>query len=339
MSKTQTIMLVKNRALGDSIMGLAAVSYLKQLYPNSNIIYAVPQWIAPLYSDSKSKATIIYPLSLTNFKDGWKLLNDLGRMKVDHVHEMHQSGRGSKFFKWICFFSGIRYTAHNHHLKTDTGVIDQGKILPLIQRDLDGVFSFLGREERPRYQAFTPKLIPNIKRDKVRMIILGVVATRETKMWPLENYVRLAGLITKNYPQYTVVIPLSKGEADQKIKSNLLALGLPEKTNIVEWNLNELPSQFTQADLYIGNDTGLKHLAIAVGIKTYTFFGPEPANEWHPYNIDDHPYFYQEKLICRTRTHHYCGLSVCDLKEGNMQCLNSFSVEKIYSQIERELLP
>lgn len=339
MSKTTTIMLVKNRALGDSIMGLSAVSYLKRLYPKSNIIYAVPQWIAPLYSESKTPAGLIYALSMDNYRDAIKLFKDLRRLNVEHVHEMHQSGRGAKFFKWICFLLDIRYTAHNHHLKTNTRIVDQGKILPLIQRDLDGVFSFLGRGERPRYQAFEPRLVPNVKKEKVRMIILGVVATRETKMWPLENYLALAQKLAEKYPHYSIVIPLSKSETDQKIKQNLLNTGLPFNTSVVEWSLSSLPSEFSQAALYIGNDTGLKHLAVATGIKTYTFFGPEPANEWHPYKTDDHPYFYLENLACRTRTHHYCGLSVCDLSEGNMQCLKSFTAEKVFSEIEHELLP
>jgi heptosyltransferase-2 len=342
MSKAPTIMLVKNRALGDSIMGLATVQYLKLLYPKSNIIYAVPQWIAPLYSDTIIAANSIYPLKMQSFRDVISLFRDINKLKIEHIHEMHQTGRGSKIFKWICFFLGIRYTAHNHHLNTKTGVIDQGKILPLIQRDLDGVFSFLGKGERPNYLGFTPRLIPNIgrnKKEREQRIVLGVVATRNTKMWPLGNYLELAKMITDKYPHYKIQIPLSKSLADQKIKNELLEKGLPLNTEIVEWSLNNLPTEFAQASLYIGNDTGLKHLAVAVGIKTYTFFGPEPANEWHPYKTDDHPYFYQENFSCRTRTHHYCGLSICDLSERNMQCLNSFTPESIFKQIEHELLP
>ena len=118
MSKAPTIMLVKNRALGDSIMGLSAVQYLKLLYPQSNIIYAVPQWIAPLYADSLTAADTIYPLKLKTVKDILKLFGDLRKFKIDHIHEMHQSGRGAKIFKWISQILGIRYTAHNHHYYT-----------------------------------------------------------------------------------------------------------------------------------------------------------------------------------------------------------------------------
>lgn len=338
MSKAPTIMLVKNRALGDSIMGLSAVQYLKLLYPESNIIYAVPQWIAPLYEESETKASKIYPLKLATLKDILKLFKDIRELKVDHIHEMHQSGRGAKIFKIISFLLGIRYTAHNHHLKTETGIIDQGKILPLIQRDLDGVFSFLGKGDRPNYLNFAPQITPKEKLQKlVPMVLMGVVATRATKMWPLENYLKLAALIYKKSPKTVVVIPLSKSQADKKIKEELYRIGLPDNVSILEWDLDYLPTAFEQASFYIGNDTGLKHLAVAVGIKTYTFFGPEPANEWHPYDSKIHPYFYLEDLACRTRIHHYCGLSVCDLDEGFMHCLKYFTPEIVFNEIEKEL--
>jgi heptosyltransferase-2 len=261
-------------------------------------------------------------------------------LEVEHIHEMHQSGRGAKILKWICFLLDIRYTAHNHHLTTKTKVIDQGKILPLIQRDLDGVFSFLGKGgDQPRHLAFTPRLVPQIQKPKANIIILGVVATRETKMWPIDNYIKLSKFILAQYPHYKIVIPLSKSEHDKKIKNELMKLGLSENISIVEWDLQTLPSAFKQASFYIGNDTGLKHLAVAVGVKTYTFFGPEPVNEWHPYKPTEHPYFYQENLICRTRTHHYCGLNTCDLREGNMQCLKYFTPDAVFAAIEHELLP
>ena len=196
MSKASRIMLVKNRALGDSIMGLSGAQYLKHLYPESNIIYAIPQWIAPLYSESKTAADKIYPLKLSTLKDILSLFMDIKKLKIDHIHEMHQSGRGAKIFKWISFILGIRYTAHNHHLKNGTEVVDQGLIKPLIQRDLDGVYSFLGLGERPNYLEYSPKITAKCsEKRKLPMIIMGVVATRKTKMWPLENYLKLASLI------------------------------------------------------------------------------------------------------------------------------------------------
>jgi heptosyltransferase-2 len=77
-----------------------------------------------------------------------------------------------------------------------------------------------------------------------------------------------------------------------------------------------LAKELSKASMYIGNDTGLKHICIALGVKTYTFFGPEPPLEWHPY-------FYIEGLECRTRDAHFCGLSECE----SMVCLKDITVE------------
>ncbi|MGZ3808563.1 MAG: glycosyltransferase family 9 protein [Bacteriovorax sp.] len=327
--------LVKNRALGDSIMGLSSVQYLRALYPNSTIIYAVPEWVAPLYKDVATDADLIYPLKLKSVSDVLSLYTDLINMRVDAIHEMHQSGRGHKVFSFFGLLKRIPYTFHNHHLKTKTKVIDQGVIKELIQRDLDGLYSFYGHGTIPGHLDYPP-IMQLGKKTPQRTVIMGVVATRKTKMWPLENFVQLARLIDQRYPDFKVVIPLSKGPDDQIIKEQLLKIGLPSNTSIEHWSLNALPALFKGASFYIGNDTGQKHLAVAVGTKSYTFFGPEPAKEWHPYDSKKHPYFYREGLACRTRTHHYCGLSVCDLSEGHMQCLTFFKPEHIFLEIEKE---
>lgn len=331
MRQLSNILLVKNRALGDSVMGLSSVEYTRKLYPKASIIYAVPQWVAPLYKEVRTGADVIYPLSLKSLKDVYKTYQDLKKLKVDHIHEMHQSGRGRKAFKLIAFLLGAKYTAHNHHLKSGTQVLDQGAIKPLIQRDLDGVYSFLGKkDEVPHFLDFPPKMEVQVKVEKKNRIIFGVVATRLTKMWPLENYVALAKLIEQQAPEFEIVIPLSKSADDQKIKNELESLGLPSNAKIIQLSLTELPKYFKESAFYIGNDTGLKHIAVAVDLKSYTLFGPEPANEWHPYDDKRHPYFYFERLACRTRTHHYCGLSVCDLKgEEYMQCLKLFTPERV----------
>lgn len=332
MPAPQTIFIVKNRALGDSVMGLSSVQYLRHLYPKANIIYAVPQWIAPLYQDVQTAADVIYPLSLKNVHDVFTLFDDLMAMKVDYIHEMHQSGRGSKVFKFYCLIKGIPYTFHNHHFKGGTKVIDQGVIKPLIQRDLDGVHSFLGTGNPPNYLDWQPALQMNTT-TKHKRLILGVVATRRTKMWPLEYYVNLARLVCKKFPDFKVVIPLSHSEEDKKIKQDLLEFEQPENLSIVHIPLRELPQYFKESAFYVGNDTGLKHVAVAVGIKTYTLFGPEPINEWHPYDPIKHPYFYQQELECRIRTNHYCGLTVCDLKDDYMMCMKHFPPEKVFEAI------
>lgn len=335
--ESPTILILKYRALGDSIMGLSTISYIRSIYPNSKIYYGIRDWTAALYKEVKTEADEVLPVKFESFKDFIKMWKLMKSLKVDHIHELHQSGRTKKFCHLYSLLTGTKYTYHNHHLKSGGEVVDQGEIKALIQRDLDGAFSFLSksREERntiPSYLEFEPKF-KNFEIPKEDSLIFGVVATRATKMWPFEYYVDLANKIKIDHPNTRIYVPLSLSQQDMDIKSTLEKLDTHKNLTIVHEKLEKLPQLIGSSKLYIGNDTGLKHLAIACGVKSYTFFGPEPPNEWHPYNSDKHPYFYIEPLECRTREAHYCGLSTCE----SMICLNDINVEKVYNQIKGDI--
>ncbi len=332
------ILLVKNRALGDSIMGLASLKYVRSLYPDAQIIYGVPKWVGPLYDKCQTDADEILPLDFSSLFSWWKLWWTLKKKSIDLIYEMHLSGRSKKFFDLYASFNAIPYYFHNHHLGIQNNssisdghnvIYDQGIIKPLIQRDLDGIWSSLSpHSPSPSFRTFKPFLdCPSSKKNN-QTIILGVLATRQTKMWPLPFFIQLAKLIKKQ-TSFEVIIPLSHNLSDQKIKKYLKNNGLPPSCRILEVPLNQLPEALCGSHSYIGNDTGLKHLAISLGIKTYTFFGPEPPLEWHPYDIKKHPFFYLHPLECRTEKAHYCGLNECD----SMICLKEFSPEFIFKSI------
>ena len=306
-------LIVKKRALGDSIMGLSSVRYLKSIHPDWKITYAVPRWIYPLYQEVQTAADAIIPI------DGLAAyLFKIFQLRPDIIHEMHQSGGTRKIHTLYATFKRISYTFHNHHQQKAGKIKDQGKPIAAIQRDLNGVHAFWGENSTPNYLAHPPQIkILNPK--KIKRVIIGAVATRQTKMWPLSFVRELATSLQAQ--NIEVAIPI--GPTDHTIKNQLADLPL------IQIPLPQLPRFFSEAALYIGNDTGIKHLAVAVGIPTLTFFGPENPSEWHPYDQNRHPYFFQEKLECRTRTAHYCALSTCD----SMICLNQFSAKAVEQKI------
>ncbi len=327
-----TIFILKYRALGDSIMGLSTISYLRSIYPDSKIYYGIRSWTALLYNCVGSDADGIFPIRLESVSDFFKMWGLYRSLKIDHIHELHLSGRTKRFCSAYSALTGTRYTYHNHHVKGGGPVHDQGVTKALIQRDLDGVYSFLGKDhDLPNYLEYPPKMdIEPV--EKKKWILFGVVATRATKMWPLSYYVELARRIKQFYPSFQIVVPLSKSEEDQRIQKRLESLDQNRNLTLVCEHLSKLPGLFKSSGLYIGNDTGLKHLAVACGIKTYTFFGPEPPHEWHPYDPEQHPYFYIEALECRTREKHYCGLSVCD----SMICMKKSGVADVFEKIRND---
>lgn len=327
----KSLLVVKNRAIGDTVMTLGTLQYLSNILPQTKIYYGVPSWIAPLYKNVHLSATEVLPLSFKNLDD-WRNSHRLLKSKgIDHVLELFQSGRTNKFFTLWKYLGGPNYSFHNHHKKEGL-VFGQGEIKSNIQRDLDAAWTFFDTKNPapPSFLDYEPSLCPESEIEKTNSILLGCVATRDTKMWPLQNYAEFTHIISKHFPDTRIVIPLGPG--DEAIR-NALAPLVNANTNFLETPLEALPLELSKSLFYIGNDTGLKHISISLGIETFTLFGPEPPTEWHPYNKKNHDYYFKTPLECRTRQAHFCGLSVCD----SMICLNEFTASDLFKTLEQRL--
>lgn len=323
--------MVKNRALGDTIITLGTLSFLKKILPQTEIFYFVPRWTKPIFENVKVDADHIIPFEMNGIGDWLNTFSLLRKNKIDAVLELSQAGRTGVFFDFYSTLFRVPYFFHNHHTKMGR-VRDQGVQKAIIQRDLDAAWTYFGWLQQfpvPNYLDFAPEMRTFPMR-KHKRVILGVVATRQTKMYPLEKYAELAHLIVADDPGTEVVAPLSESPEDAAIEAKIKSLKSPIKP--VKIKLKDLPVYFKEAQLYIGNDTGLKHLAVAVDIPSVTLFGPEPPLEWHPYDKQKHPYFFKNPLACRYQTGKtFCPLSVCD----SMICLNEFSPKEIWKQAKQ----
>ena len=299
MRSVKTILIVKNRAIGDSILGLSSISYLKDIFPDVRIIYGVPSFLYPLYREVDTDADLLIPWSANFFK--------LKRLKIGAVIELQQRKRTARFLKFYSFLTGTPYFYHNHHLKEGDFVPDQGKLKPIIQRDLDGVWAAvkaLGQvsgEGPPHYLKYSPPRM-KLKLPKTpqsNLIILGVQASRSAKIWPLSHFARLCKLLVAKDKNLKIVIPLDDAEEGLAIGRLLQGMSLPPQVSYPVVLLDKLPECIAGASLFLGNDSALKHLAAALGVKTCTIFGIDKSHptEWHPYDTSKHSFFHFDKSL------------------------------------------
>lgn len=105
------------------------------------------------------------------------------------------------------------------------------------------------------------------------------------KNWPLDNFVQLARYILESGMAERVVV--TSGEADGDLGERLASV-LPGCEHVHCAKLEALAQILANAKLYIGNDSGVSHLAAAVRTesgdfpKTVAFFGPSDPSIWAP---------------------------------------------------------
>jgi heptosyltransferase-3 len=86
----------------------------------------------------------------------------------------------------------------------------------------------------------------------------------------------------------------------------------------------ELGALLRRCSLWIGNDSGPKHLAVALGIPTVTVFGPTHPVTWNP-PVGPHAVVVAEGLACL-----HCDANVCPLPGAQwMRCMRDIGVERV----------
>ena len=122
------------------------------------------------------------------------------------------------------------------------------------------------------------RLIP----DGVPVIGLGPTANWDGKIWPAERFVALFHAIRAYHPGARAAVFAGPGEAEAARAAPVLA-ALPDAIDLVgRLSVAEAAACLARLDLFVGNDSGLMHLAAAAGAPTLGLFGRSRADEYAP---------------------------------------------------------
>jgi ADP-heptose:LPS heptosyltransferase len=116
-------------------------------------------------------------------------------------------------------------------------------------------------------------------------LVLGPTANWHRKVWPAERFAELALRLTAPdgaFPGAGIAILGGPGDQERSMATPVLT-ALPQALDLVgKLELPEVAAVLARAAMFIGNDSGLMHLAAAAGAPTIGLFGPTPSDEYGP---------------------------------------------------------
>ena len=135
--------------------------------------------------------------------------------------------------------------------------------------------AWTGPDDRARAASLLPAGRP--------IVALGPTANWPPKAWPAEHFAMLFRRLEAGpLPGARPAVFAGPGEQERALAEPLLA-ALPEAIDLCgRLTLPEAAACLARAALYVGNDSGLMHLAAAAGAPTLGLFGPTPADEYAP---------------------------------------------------------
>ncbi len=134
---------------------------------------------------------------------------------------------------------------------------------------------------------YPPPAVPFPPAGKGPLIGIQPGASSPTKRWPIDRMAALADHLIRHHDARIVMI----GGPDEREAADTM-LGLmkhPAACDATGERLPETAGIMARLTLFIGNDTGLNHLAAAAGSPTVCLFGTTPASKWgrhyHPHRL------------------------------------------------------
>jgi heptosyltransferase-1 len=271
------ILFVKLSSLGDVIHHLPAVSDLAAHRPDARIAWAVEEAYAELVRLHPGVAEVI-PVGLRSLKRGplsparWRRIGEarrtLARGAWDYVIDAQgliKSALVARAAKAPAFGLDRKSARERTAARFYDVRIPVARERHAVDRNRELVAKVFGYrlEGPPRYGLAAPPAAP-LWAPTLPYAVLLHAASRAPKRWPDERWVELARLLAVN----GCVSVFPGGTDEERRQAAELARGIPEAVAAPAMGLAEAAALIAHAQLVAGVDTGLTHLAVALGRPT-----------------------------------------------------------------------
>lgn len=147
------------------------------------------------------------------------------------------------------------------------------------------------------------------------------------KNWPLQNFIRLEKMLRKDGLRAEFIL----GPAEIYLRDDLAAAPAPHPPVHVVEDLLQALALIKGACGFIGNDSGLTHLAAIVSLPTVAVFGPSDPIRWKPLG--------PAVAVVRSNTDcspcHETDKSTCN----SLDCFKGISPQMVYAAFQKLIKP
>lgn len=329
MAESPTILVIGPRWVGDMVMAQCLFSALKELHPNAAIDVLAPAWAAPLVRRMPEiRQQIDFPLKpgaleLTHRRRFGRLLQ--GRYDMAFVLP------GSWKSALIPFFARIPHRI-GHLREMRYGLLTDIVPLPdsVKRRTAQAYFGLAqgGGFRAPRLSVDTKNQVDLLDRfglapQKFAALMPGA-EFGPAKRWPRESYAGLArGFMGKG-----LKVALFGSENDRDVTAEIAALAPGVVDLAGQTRLEDAIDLIAAARLAVSNDSGLMHVAAAVGTPIVAVYGSTSPENTPP--LAEHRELVWLGLSCSP-----CHQKICPL--GHLNCLKTLEVGQVAAAADRLL--
>ena len=338
-SKVERVLVVRLRSIGDAVLSTPSLFALKRFLPNASIDVLLEDWVAPVL-DGFAFVDNVLTVVRSSISSRARVAARLRANHYDIVYNLHGGTTATLLTratgaKHRVGYQDYQYARlHNHLAPSPLALWNRDKTHSVEQQLALLGWTGVPVTDRPRTQltvtatasAETAQRLARVGFAGKSFAVIHPAAAFDTKQWATENFGRvIAALATNGLP--TIVITGPKETALVDALQRKSATPIAALTNLT---LPEVTALLSQARLFVGNDSGIAHIAAAVETPSVVVFGSSNRAHWRPWATRPAEMVFDE-LDCQPCHGYYCE------KFDQPECIRGVAVERVMAAVERVL--
>ena len=339
-SQVRRVLVIRLRSIGDAVLTTPSLFALRRFLPDAQIDVLLEDWVAPVFAGLDwIDRVITIPRESKSARA--RIARELRSAHYDVVYNLH-GGTTATFLtratgaKHRVGFENYQYARLHNHVAPSPLQIWQRPTLHSVEQQLALIgWTGVPVTDRPATRlAVTDSAVTSVIGklsaagfdgfDLKPFAMIHPTAAFDTKQWATENFARVAeDLRERNLTPVVVVAPNEKRVAEalaSQTRSGIISL--------TDLSLPEVTALASRARLFIGNDSGIAHIAAAAGAPCVVVFGSSNRNHWRPWTTKANESVFEE-MPCQPCHGYFCA------EFERPECILRVPVARVVSAIDR----
>jgi heptosyltransferase-3 len=279
LSTSMRLLFITSNRIGDAVLSTGVLNHFLQAYPDIKVTIAAGPLATPLFEDAPGVVDLVpfrkEPYSLHWFKLWRRVITKPWDICVDLRGSLITYGIwAKKRYVW-------RSTSDESNLKL---------------HKVESLGKLLGLEVPPAPQLWVSKEKLELARKQLcasarPLIGLGIGSNWRGKQWRVEHFIDLAKRLSDETGPFPRARFLLVGAPSERLMIAPFIEAFPQDQvldYIGSGTLIDVAAYLKQCNFFIGNDSGLMHMAAAVGTPTLGLFGPSHPEHYRPWGPQGH---------------------------------------------------
>jgi predicted lipopolysaccharide heptosyltransferase III len=338
--EVRRVLVVRLRSIGDTVLATPTLHALRRFLPEARIDVLLEDWVAPLL-DGFDEVDNVVTVERRSTASRARVARALRSARYDVAYNLH-GGTTSTFLtratgaRHRVGYADYRYSRLYNHAAPHSYALWGREKLHSVEQQLALVgWTGVPVSDLPRTRlAVTPVAAASLQArlrdagfDETKpLALIHPAAAFDTKQWATANFARITeDLHARGLASVAVSAPHEAG-----VVAALVEASAAHVISLTDLSLPEVTALAARARLFVGNDSGIAHIAAAVECPSIVIFGSSNVTHWHPW-ANAPAEVVREELPCQPCPGYTCA------EFDAPECIRRVPVARVIRAIEEVL--